>query len=386
MNDIQEQPKRKLASIQKIAAISPIEGADKIQVAMIEGFFCVIRKDEFKVGDLVVYISTDSILPERPEFEFMRERKFRVKTIKLRGQVSEGLVFPLTILPADILVFPKNSNTQSGLEGMDVTTLIGIKKHDPQIQEEKALAEQALSKSKINKFFMNFRLYRFIYFRLHRKNKGWPVWIPHTDEERIEVCLGILKNRPNSEWYITEKIDGASGSFFIATKKIWGIKKLQFGVCSRNIRLSKPDNSAYWKMAQKYDMEKKLLALKKSGIVLQGECMGGKIQGNKYQLKEPDFFVFNVIDNGTKYSLEKMVEFCKEHGFKTVPIISDSWIFKGDGRTSQDIIKEITDMSIGRSKLNSDIWREGIVVRLKSNPNISYKKINPEFSLKYPNN
>jgi len=373
MDDIQEQPKRKLASVQKITDIFDIEGADKIQGCRVLGWECVVRKTEgYKVGDLVVYCETDSIMPEKPEFEFLRERHFRIKIIRLKKQICEGIVFPLSILPPN-----------EYKEGDDVGEIIGVKKHDPQLQEEKALAEQNTPKSKINKFFMNFGLYRFIYFRLNRKDKGWPSNVPHTDEERIETILSVVTSRPNSEWYVTEKVDGSSGTFYIGTKRTWGIKKLFFGVCSRNIRLSKPDNSAYWKMAIKYDIEKKLLTLKRPGIVCQGECMGGKIQGNKYQLKEPDFFVFNVIDNGTKYSLEKMVEFCKEHGFKTVPIISESWVFRGEGRTSQEIIKEITDMSIGKSKLNPDIWREGIVVRLKSNPNISFKKINPRFSLEY---
>jgi len=246
------------------------------------------------------------------------------------------------------------------------------------------LAEQAKAKSKINKFFMQFALYRFVYFKLHRKNKGWPNWISHTDEERIETCLGMLKSRPDSEWYITEKIDGQSGTFFIGTKRSWGIKKRMFGVCSRNIRLSKPDNTSYWAMAKKYDIEKKLLALKKNGIVVQGECMGGKIQGNKYKLKEQDFFVFNVIDNGEKYSLEQTTDFCEKHGFKMVPIIKNSWIFNNADRSAQEIIKEITEMSIGKSLLNENIWREGLVFRLKSNPNISFKKINPEFELAYP--
>jgi RNA ligase (TIGR02306 family) len=230
---------------------------------------------------------------------------------------------------------------------------------------------------------MQFALYRLIYFKLHKKDKGWPDWIPHTDEERIQTCAKMLINRPNSEWYITEKLDGQSGTFFIGFKKIWGIDKLDFGVCSRNIRLSKPDNSSYWTMAKKYDIGKKLLNFNKSGIVIQGECIGPRIQKNKYGLNEQDFFVFNIIDNGIKYNFNQMKVFCELNGLKCVPIIDENWIFNNCNRSVPEIIKELINLSTGKSSLNKDVWREGIVVRLKDNPNVSFKVINPEFSLKY---
>lgn len=89
---------RQLATIREVAALRPIKGADRIEVAQIDGWECVVKKGEFKVGEPVVYIEVDSIVPERPEFEFLRDRKFRIRTIKLRGQVSCGLVLPLSIL------------------------------------------------------------------------------------------------------------------------------------------------------------------------------------------------------------------------------------------------------------------------------------------------
>lgn len=90
---------RHLATIREIASLRPIEGADRIEVAQVDGWECVVQKGEFHVGEHIVYIEVDSIVPERPEFEFLRDRKFRVRTIKLRGQVSQGLVLPLSILP-----------------------------------------------------------------------------------------------------------------------------------------------------------------------------------------------------------------------------------------------------------------------------------------------
>ena len=112
---------RQLATIRQISDIRPIPGADRIVVAQVDGWECVVQKDEFHVGDTIVYVEVDSIVPERPEFEFLRDRKFRVRTIKLRGQVSQGLVLPLTILPEGN--YPM---------GCDVTSILGIKKHDPE--------------------------------------------------------------------------------------------------------------------------------------------------------------------------------------------------------------------------------------------------------------
>ena len=118
---------RKLASIQKITALRPIENADKIEVATVLGWQVVVQKGQFKEGDFCVYIEIDSILPDKPDFEFMRERKFRVKTIKLRGQVSQGICFPISILlkatDKDLIL----------REGDDMTELLGVRKYDPQI-------------------------------------------------------------------------------------------------------------------------------------------------------------------------------------------------------------------------------------------------------------
>ena len=380
MSDVQEAPKRKLASIQKIASIRGIPGADKVEVSVLEnlGWEIVTRKGEFKAGELVVYCEVDCQLPEKPEFEFLRERKFRIKTIKLRGTLSQGIVFPLTILPNTILV-PVN---KMELVGTDVSESLDIRKYDPQLQEEKAMEEQA-HKSKVNKFFMQFGLYRFIYFRLNKKNKGWPGFFAHTDEENLQNCLGMLTSRPNEEWYVAEKIDGKSFSAFIERTRKWGRTKLKFGVCSRNIRLSKPDTSDYWKMAKKYDLENKLLSLNKAGIVIQAEIAGGKVQGNKYALPELDMYVFNVIEGGERYSLEKMKEFCLQHGLKMVPILYDSWVLKNPERPVQEIVKELLDWSNGKSVLNNNVLREGLVLRLKKNTNISFKIRSPDFLIKF---
>ena len=103
---------RKLATIRRVENIRPIDGADKIELAKVDGWEVVVKKDEFKVGDMVIYIEVDSLLPEdNPMFEFMRERKFKVKTVKLRNVVSQGIIFPLSILSSvGNLIYDDNKN------------------------------------------------------------------------------------------------------------------------------------------------------------------------------------------------------------------------------------------------------------------------------------
>ncbi len=369
-----ETTKRKLASIQKISEIRDIPDADKIQVAQILGWECVIsKKDNFKAGDFVVYIEIDSICSERNEFEFLRERKFRVRTIKLRKQVSQGLVMPLSILP----------NTTGIVEGADVTDILGIKKYDPQLVEEQKIAEDAKSKSEVFKFFMGFAIFRWIYFKFNHVEKGWPQWISHTDEERLQTCAKIFINNMDKIWYVTEKVDGQSATYFYHKSKCWGFAKWIFGICSRNIWLKKPTNGSYWQAAEKFDIKNKFVKFNKE-LVSQGENLGPGIQGNKYGLKELDFMVFNIVKDGERCEIAQMEHLCKILGLKTVPVINRAFDPKSLGNLTEvkDVVQALVKMSNGKSQL-ADIPREGLVFRLNTNPNVSFKVINPEFSLKF---
>jgi hypothetical protein len=368
---------RQLATIQKISEIRPIENADKIQLAMMEnlGWECVVKKDEFKVGEFIVYVEIDSICPERPEYEFLRETKFRIKTRKFRKQVSMGLILPTSIIPSNVKV----------VQGLDVTEELGIKKYDPQAQEEEALVVPK-HRSPVMKFLMKNKAFRTVYMKLNSKEKGqWPNWIAHTDEERIQTCAKIFMNNFNKPWYITEKLDGQSATFFTHYEKVWGFKKLAFGVCSRNIWLKTPDNSNYWKIAKKYDLEKKLKACKEE-IVVQGEILAPNVQKNKYGVTEPDFYVFNIIRNGKRVGLDEMEMLSIGFGLKTVPIVYNSFmpnlLWNDLKDQTQAVVKHMVDLSVGYSRLVPTVNREGIVVRLVEDPAVSLKVINPDFLLK----
>ena len=357
---------RKLASIQKVLNLEPIPKADRIKKVTILGWELVVQKDQFKVGDLCVYIECDSILPEREEFEFMRERKFRVKTIKLRKQISQGLCFPLSILPE-----------KKYKEGQDVTSILKITKYlTPTEKKEQEL--MLIKNKRMDKFFKRFKWYR----RLLKTRVNFPPFIKKTDETRLQNIPEILDNHKNTFFDVTEKLDGTSLTCFLIKNKKWlrFWKPHIFGVCSRNFQLLRQSNKPYWEMAKKLNIKNKLiLAHKELGksYCIQGEIVGPGVQKNKLKLDEKKLYVFNVFDLDKKKYLNttRMINFCKIYGFDTVPILYKDFKLK-------NTIPKMVDFSNGVSVLNDDAIREGIVLR-NYEKGISFKAVSPKFLLKY---
>lgn len=353
---------RKLATIEVIKDLNPIPNADKILKATVKGWECVVSiNDNLNVGDKVIYIEIDSVLPKREEFAFMEKRNYRVKTIKLRGQVSQGLILPMKFLGGDHEV------------GEDVTELLGIKKYDPQADAESKLKGNKKPKNKLISWLFRFPWFRELYRKFDKSNEPFPTGIvSKTDEERIQ-------NLPNdfTDWsyrrvpfYATEKIDGQSGTYFLDGKT--------FGVCSRNIWLRKKDNSSYWCIANKYSLEDVLKKIKEKfsaeRVVIQGEIVGEGIQGNKYNIKGYDFYVFNIIVDGIKVDQLKLQVLCVEFGLKNVPMVYKDYQLPAT-------IQELVEVSKGNSKLLKSQGREGLVFR-NYNEDISFKVINPNFLLR----
>ena len=354
---------RKLATVREIKDIKPIAGADKIECAVVDGWECVVaKKDNLKVGDWIVYVEIDSLMPERPEFEFLRSKKFRVRTIKLRGQVSQGLVLPLSILPGWLYDL-----------GEDVTELLGIKKYDPEGERERKMASH--SEEKVKNPFVKF-LMRFAWLRkrfVKTKKGGFPSWIAKTDEERIQnkTAMFEMEKELGTAFSVTEKLDGQSLTLFL--ERI-GKRKFDFGVCSRNLRLPSPDDSSWWTIAKQIDAENVLKALLGNGsrIVLQGEIIGNRIQGNKYKIDGYDFYAFNLIIDNVKFTSQEIKVMLEAHNIKTVPILDDDFKLLNS-------ISEMVSYAKGDSVLHKT-KREGVVVRSHKR-NISFKVINADFLL-----
>lgn len=334
---------RKLASIQIVNDVQPIEGADAIEKVTILGWECVSKKGEFKPGDLCVYFEIDSFLPVRDEFEFLRkssfkhmgdEQGFRLRTVRLRKQLSQGLVLPVS-------AFPGISNTVDD----DVTEFLNVKKWDPPVPAQ-----------------------------LRGQVKGnFPGFLIKTDEIRIQSAPRLLHEIMGQPYYISTKLDGTSGTFYYRDK---------FGVCSRNMELEKTDGNVYWDVATKCNLEEVLQSVGYN-ICIQGEICGPGIQKNPLKLNSVSFFVFNVfdIDKHRYFTLDEMKDFCSKHGLNTVPIEEEGDSF------NYSSVSEILERAKG--KYDTGNVKEGIVIREINNVfssrltgRLSFKAINNDFLLK----
>jgi hypothetical protein len=356
---------RKLASIKVVSDILPIEERDKIALAMVDGWQVIINKDQIKVGDKVVYCEIDSVMPETEQFEFLRSKKFRIKTMKMAGVISQGICFPLSILPDGSYDVDK-----------DVTDILGIKQYEETMDVERNMQLDSTIKNNYPKLLMKFSWFRRLVLP-KKKAKGFPEFISKTDETRIQNAPFYLKNK--DEWVATEKVDGQSGTFFLRREKGKGFFKkvtYDFGVCSRNLRIWNEDNSSYWTVANKYNIKQVLQENigDNEYIAIQGECVASNVQGNKYKVNEPDLYVFNLLKpNGRIGSLEAK-EWSERNCLKFVPIIDEHYILP-------DSVKEVLEYAHGTSKL-FDTLREGIVFRSKDGKQ-SFKAVDPLFLLKH---
>lgn len=264
------------ASIQKIREIRPIEGADNIEVVKVLGWECVTQKsNNFKPGDLVIYIEIDTVVPEHPVFEFLRDKHFRVRTIKLKGQVSQGLVLPLDTLGE----FEERHHIEA-VEGFDVSKIIGATHYEKPVDLPDAVG-------------------------------SFPGFMSKTDELNIQSEPRMIEELWGRPYYITKKIDGTSATFYNLNQ--------EFGVCSRNLRL-KDGNNRYWNIARKYDLERVVAP----GIYFQGEIAGPGIQSNHLGLKELELFIFNirVIEGNTPVTLDLQAQICEASHLQMVPYVA----------------------------------------------------------------
>lgn len=364
-----EEQFRKLATIRKIKEIRPIEGADAIELAIVDGWQVVVAKNVgHKVGDKVVYCEIDSFLPIREEFEFLRKTSFkkmgnqegfRLKTIRMRGQISQGLILPYSIIP-----IAQFATAHDLPEGMDVTEMLKIVKYEPPIPAQ-----------------------------LSGKIKGgFPGFLRKTDEERCQNLASEYqrwKSDPSLSFYVTEKLDGSSFTCYL--------KDGQFGICSRNLELAEPESfvpgmemcedgverpkqeNTFWKVAREMDLRGKMeKACKELGrnLCIQGEMIGSGIQGNPYNLKGQTLRLYNIFDiDSQEYFGLPMFLTAAEHslGIPTVPVLEMHFQLP-------DTIEDLLSYAEGKSVLNKEAEREGVVIR-SHDRRISFKAISNVFLL-----
>jgi len=356
---------RKLASVRVIGDIQRIPDADMIELAIVDGWKVVVAKNVgHKVGDKVVYCEIDSFLPIRDEFEFLRKSShkkmgdqegFRLKTIKLRGQVSQGLILPLSVLKTTDIPMMTTSKQEWGIQyemfaedgfpmvgiGDDVTEILGIVKYEPPIPAE-----------------------------LTGKVKGlFPSFLRKTDEERVQNLAKEYQGyrfTSAHKFYVTEKLDGSSATFYF--------KDGVFGVCSRNLELTESEGNTFWKVARELKLEE-LLGELDNNICLQGELIGEGIQGNPYKIKGQTVRFFNGFNIDTQENIPflEFVELVQKMKLKTVPILDFEF-------NLPDTIDDMLEYANQKSELNSNFDREGVVVR-SYDRRISFKAISNKFLL-----
>lgn len=375
---------RKLASIQKIIHIDPIEGADRIELATVLGWHVVVRKGEFRVGDLIVYCEIDSVLPDWLKEKINFTDKV-LKTRRFRGVYSQGLCLPLSILQ-DMRVKKPFSHE----EGTDLTDTIGIKKWEP---DERNAKEEWWKKKRHHTPkipLMRFAWFRWIWRRCFEKavTKEFPTDVAYkTDETRVQVLQDVLDKYCGLNCECTEKIDGSSITVWLEWKDRFIFHTPVLHVASRNREILDADDFMFQAAARLFQNLKRL----PRGIVLQGEIVGPNIQGNKYHLE--DYYIYfyqaSVKDmDGRKHflppqSFRTIIQNC---GLQAVPYL-------GTMRIGRNIDYYI-DMSRGISKLSNETPREGIVIRPLQNVivgnddrfvggRLSFKAVNPDFLVKY---
>jgi RNA ligase (TIGR02306 family) len=270
------------ATIQVITDLVKHPNADTLDIATVLGWQIVVKTGEFKVGDKVILVEIDSVCPERPEFEFLRPRKFRVKTIKLRGILSQGLLLPLSLLQQEYYE-----------EGMDVSELIGVTHYQKPVPGEGGACIGG------------------------RRKGNFPAYVPRTDEPNVQSDLKVLVELHELEYYATIKMDGTSGTF--------SCKDEDLNICSRNWAYQEPNegekSTVHWQVERRYNISSILKDYGKN-IAIQGEICGPGVQKNPSGLKEIDFFVFDVweIDQQRYFTYQGIEQFCKYYGLKMVPI------------------------------------------------------------------
>lgn len=359
---------RKLASIQIISNISPIKGKDRVVLAQVEGWQVIITKD-FNVGDKIIFCEIDSILPPKPEFEFLKSKNYRIKTMKMGGVLSQGIIFPMSILPKGEYNI-----------GDDVTSIIGITQYETTMDKDDNIVQSTTKKVKhYPQFLIKMSWFRKLMLP-KKQNKGFPNFISQTDETRIQNAPFYLDMACN--WVATEKVDGQSGSFTlerIKPKFFWQKERFDFAVCSRKLRKWTEDNSSYWSVAKRYNIESVLHQLigDNDWVAIQGECVASDVQGNKYSVTIPDLYVFNLIYPSGRVDSLKAKEIVNNLGLKFVPIVEPNAHIKGM------TVNEVLDYATGKSQLRTDNGlREGVVFRSQDGKQ-SFKAVSPKFLMKY---
>lgn len=358
---------RKMASIQIIDEVKMIPEADKICVYVVQGYNVIDQIGKYHVGDKVIFATIDSFIPDTLCPFLTKPGKFpktfngiegqKLKTKKLLGVYSQGLILPMSIMGDEFYKDRSDRNldncwTKPLVNGevigandkinSDVSDYLGIKKWEPPPEFTSADA------------------------------KGlFPDYIRKTDKERVNSFYKDHKEVFETENFeVTEKCEGSSHTAYFYNG--------EFGVASRNLNLKRSEENTFWKTALDYDLENKLAALGRN-IAIQSELVGPKVSGNIYRLDKFMLFTFDIfdIDKQAYLSPAETQKLIKELGLTSAPVISYNMCLNGKS------LEEILEMADGQSVIGTiGCLREGLVFKANSNKRISFKSVSRKYLAK----
>ena len=403
---------RELAYVVLIDGIEPIPGYDRVETAIVGGWHIIVQKDQFKIGDPAIYFEIDSRVPNDKEcFAFLEKRNYKIKTLKMCGTISQGLLMHASDFGWNIIfdgtktpyIYDGKKAHYTDDESRFLTKVLGVTYADDEDNKRKAKnidpnAKYLSMKARHKKFFSNKfvkKMYKYPWFRKlcfffmgKKKDKplGFPTKFPfvhRSDEERVENIPFILKDK--EPWIKTQKIDGTSSTYIL--ERI-GKNKFEEYVCSRNVRQLTPsqknyhtdiEGNVYWMMADKYKifdfLKSYLIENNLDYVCLQGETAGPSLQGNPHKFKEICFFGYNFIrsDTGRMNSIEA-AKICEDAGIPWVPIADEAYILPDDMETLK--------LDADGPCLVGEGPREGWVYRSLDGQR-SFKNVSREYLLKH---
>lgn len=394
---------RKLATIRRVDSIREIPGADAIEVAQIGGWDVVTKKGEFKAGDLGIYFEIDSMLPlSNPAFWFLDKKigpegytgtdRYRLKTVRLRKQLSQGLLLPIT-------AFSNISYASVNIrEGEDLTEILNIEKYEsPSERQDNAPSEKGRSRT-----------------------KPWPFFLQKTDQERVQNISHTLLSRLEETFEVSVKLDGSSmtvyvldpsspyydeavelrrkkelsklsfiGKLVYKAKNFFKAKEPIVGVCSRNIDLAIEEDNNFSNYVRENGVVAKIQKAISAGflpksVAFQGELIAPSIQSNYEKVSKPEWYVFDVfnIDSQEYFkpkSAKIMVESVFGRGLGYVPIVSRDFKLweEGEEKDSRAIVDKLLKIAEGPG-MNEGVMREGLVFKSNDSP-VSFKCISNSY-------
>ena len=403
--------KRELAYVVTIDEILPIEGADRVEQAVVGGWHIMVRKGQFEPGSAAIYFEIDSRVPETEPFKFLETKNYKIKTQKyFKGKViSQGLLMaaedfgwttqvePLGGIKTEVIIDDKGKAHYPDDESRFLTEKLGVTYAVDEDNTRKAASADKYKKmAQRNGRLFSHQPFRwlmkrnwgkkllFLFFGRKKDKRGaWPSWIKKTDEERVQNMPWILENK--DPWIATEKIDGTSTTFAIKRGKK-PFEKDEFYICSRNVVFDTPEKGCYYdtnvyvEMAEKYNMKEVLTTLLSlfpcaDYIIIQGETYGAGIQKRDYSKKGHDFMAFNLImSHAGRWNTVDMEELLKKYHIPCVPIVDNNFILP-------DTVDELLNYATGNSVVDGKM-REGVVFRALDGIQ-SFKVVSNEFLIKY---